>query len=227
MKEYIYKYETHCLTKEISWCGLSYAFELVDAYYRAGYSGIVITDHFFNGFCRVNALIDWHLRVRFFHAGYIKAKKHAEKYDGFSVFFGWEFNDHGTEFLTYGLDVNFLYNNPDLLSWSTERYLNEVHKAGGFIIHAHPFRKWDYIGVLKYYPKQIDAVEVVNGGNYRANEVKFDVLALEYARKLGLPGTKGTDCHDIREIKGDGILLKNKVQHFDELISAIKEGDFA
>lgn len=43
-KKYIY--ETHLHTSEGSACGRSRAIDIVDAYKAAGYTGIIITDHF-------------------------------------------------------------------------------------------------------------------------------------------------------------------------------------
>lgn len=226
MKDYIYKYETHCHTKEVSECGKSYVIDLIDGYVKAGYAGIVLTDHFFNGNCDIDENLDWQSKVERFVLPFKIAKEHIKKYDNFSVFFGWEYNYKGTEFLTYGLDENFLYNHPTLLSWSTKKYLEEVHNAGGFIIHAHPFRRRAYIKKIRFYPEYIDAVEVANGGNLRYHDLEVDRLAENYAKELGLPGTRGTDCHNVNEIIGQGILLNKKVKTFEELILAIKEKEF-
>ena len=226
MKEYIYKYETHCHTKEVSRCGDSSIIDLIDEYVKAGYSGIVITDHFFNGNCNIDEDLDWKTKVEKFVKPFYIALEYAKRYDDFCVFFGWEYNYKGTEFLTYGLDENFLYNNPTLLTWSTKKYLKEVNKAGGFIIHAHPFRRRDYIKKNRFYPKHIDAVEIANGGNYRDHDLEVDILAENYAKELALPGTRGTDCHNVKDINGQGIVLNKKVETFDELILAIREKDF-
>ena len=44
-----YIYETHLHTSEGSACGRSKAADIVHAYKAAGYTGIIITDHFFYG----------------------------------------------------------------------------------------------------------------------------------------------------------------------------------
>ena len=82
-----------------------------------------------------------------------------QKKGDFDVFLGWEFNDHGTEFLTYDLGKEFLLTNPDMLNWTIEEYFDQVHNASGFLIHAHPYIYIDYIEKLRLYPKFIDAVE--------------------------------------------------------------------
>ena len=41
-----YKYEIHCHTKNVSRCGNLDVEELIQKYKEAGYSGIVLTDHY-------------------------------------------------------------------------------------------------------------------------------------------------------------------------------------
>ena len=226
MKEYIYKYDTHCHTSEVSWCGNSSAKDMVEAYYGAGYSGMVITDHFVNGFVRIDKTLPWPELMNAFCSGYEAAYEAAKKYDGFDVFFGWEFNYHGTEFLTYGLLKDFLLANPDMLDWTIEEYFDQVHKAGGFLIHAHPYRERDYIEQVRLYPNSIDAVEVVNSSNNGPGEHLFDEKAKIYADKLGLPGTRGTDCHDASKVSGEGLYFKQRLHHIGNLINAIKSNEF-
>ena len=45
----MYKYEMHCHTAEGSKCGRATGAEMADFYKSMGYSGLVISDHFFNG----------------------------------------------------------------------------------------------------------------------------------------------------------------------------------
>ena len=46
----MYSYEIHCHTAETSRCGKSAAADMVAAYHRKGFAGVVITDHFVNGY---------------------------------------------------------------------------------------------------------------------------------------------------------------------------------
>ena len=117
-----FKYETHLHTKEGSACADSTGAQMVRAHYEAGYSGVIITDHFFNGNTTIPSNIPWEKRVDLLYAGYNNAVEAARNLP-FSVFFGWEYADSGTEFLTYGLGKDFLLSHPDLLSWSVEKYL--------------------------------------------------------------------------------------------------------
>ena len=40
--------------------------------------------------------------------------------------------------------------------------INECYKAGGYIIHAHPFLEEDWISHIQLFPQKEDAVEIMN-----------------------------------------------------------------
>ena len=44
----MYKYEMHCHTQETSRCSRISGADLIDFYHSIGYTGVVITDHFYN-----------------------------------------------------------------------------------------------------------------------------------------------------------------------------------
>lgn len=226
MEKYKYKYDTHCHTSEVSWCGNSSAEEMVETYHASGYSGMVITDHFVNGFVRIDKTLPWPKLIEAFCVGYEKAVEVAKKYDDFDIFFGWEFVNEGTEFLTYGLGKEFLLANPDMVNWSLEEYADRVHKAGGFLIHAHPFRDRDYIKAVRLFPDHVDAVEVINSSQNNPNEIIFNERATAYAKELGLSGTRGTDCHDATKLSGEGLYFKERLYKIENLINAIRANDF-
>lgn len=71
----MFKYETHLHTKESSRCGSTSAAEYPAYYKSLGYSGIFITDHFFNGNCRISNDLPWEDRVNMFCRSYELAKK--------------------------------------------------------------------------------------------------------------------------------------------------------
>ena len=47
-----YKYETHLHTREGSACASATGGEMVRAHIEAGYSGMIVTDHFLTEYCR-------------------------------------------------------------------------------------------------------------------------------------------------------------------------------
>jgi len=214
-----FKYDTHVHTSEASACAVSTGAQMVRAYYEAGYSGIIITDHFFNGNTAVPRNLPWEKRVEMFCAGYENALKEAENLP-FSVFFGWEYTDRGMDFLTYGLGKDFLLAYPDMLSWPIEKYLTVARQHGGFISQAHPFGEAWYIREIRVYPEYVDAIEVWNASH---TNPKFDERALELARKYSLYQTAGSDTHDIDCMFGGGMEFDRKLDSIEDFIQAVKE----
>lgn len=214
----IYRYETHMHTSEVSLCGLSSAAEMVEAYIAAGYTGMVVTDHFFNGNCAVPRTLPWAERVEQLCRGYELAKA-AVQGRRFHVFFGWEYNHHCTEFLTYGLDKAYLLAHPDILQWEVTDYIRRVQEAGGFVSQAHPYRQRDYMDRIRLFPKQVDAVEVYNATDPAA----WNDMAKRYADMANLPYTAGSDAHqaDIGPITG--LAFDEELTTIADLVAAMRD----
>jgi hypothetical protein len=215
-----YKYETHMHTQEASACAGSTGAEMVRAHYRAGYSGMIVTDHFFNGNSGIPSHLPWAERVELFCRGYENALEEAKNLD-FRVFFGWEYNDCGAEFLTYGLDKHFLLAYPDMMSWPIEKYLRVVREHGGFVSQAHPYREAWYIKSIRIFPEHIDAVEVRNVSH---TNPLYDARALEMANKYSLYQTGGSDSHFADSLKGGGMEFDHELTSIDDFIRSVKDG---
>jgi hypothetical protein len=215
-----YRYETHLHTKEASACAGSTGAEMVRAHYRAGYSGMIVTDHFFNGNSSIPSHLPWAERVELFCRGYENALEEAKKLD-FRVFFGWEYSDSGADFLTYGLDKDFLLANPDMLSWPTEKYLRIVREHGGFVSQAHPYREAWYIKSIRVFPEHVDAVEVRNASNM---DPLYDERALEMANKYSLYQTGGSDTHFAEILHGSGMEFDHELTSIGDFIRSVKDG---
>ena len=158
----MFRYETHLHTAEGSACASASGAEQARRYKALGYDGIIVTDHFFNGNCAVTNFDSWEDRVNKFCKGYENAKEVGDKI-GLKVFFGLEYSYFGADLLTYGIDKDFLLANDNISDISFYQFADRVHKAGGVLVHAHPFREADwYIHEIKLLPKWIDGVEVYN-----------------------------------------------------------------
>ncbi len=216
----LYLYETHLHTTEGSACSAVSAQEHVRYYKEAGYTGIIVTDHFFNGNTAIPANLPWEERIDLFYKGYENAKTEGDRI-GLSVFFGWEAGFDGTDFLIYGLDKVWLKKHPDILSWTVKEQYQRVHGDGGFVVHAHPFRIRSYIKEIREYPNYVDAVEVINVGNQNKN---FDRRALLYARKHKLSVTAGTDAHRL-DTEHSGVGFFHKLKDIKDFITCIKTGE--
>lgn len=213
-----YRYETHLHTKEGSACAIASGAEQVRSYYEAGYAGIIVTDHFFNGNTAVPRNLPWKEKVNLFCLGYEHAKEEGDKL-GMDVLFGWESGYRGTDFLIYGLDKQWLLEHDDILSWSVEEQYRRVKADGGMIVHAHPFRQAFYIPEIRLYPDCVDAVEVINMGNIPLDPV-YNNQAYEYALEHNFPMTSGSDIHSVPASSG-GMEFEERLTCIEDYMSGV------
>lgn len=211
--------QLHLHTAESSACGKSGGAEMARACKDAGYDLIVTTDHFMNANINCPKFASWQEKVDRLFAGYREAKAEGDRI-GLTVLKGWETFTKGPEFLTYGLDEEFLLANPDIAKVSRTEYLRRIHAAGGWVTHAHPFRRAIYIPHFDPDPTDVDAFEVYNGGNA---EPEFNQKALDMATRLSLVQTAGADAHSIGEVRAGAMILPQSVSDTDELLAALRD----
>lgn len=215
--------QLHLHTSETSACGLSDGAQMARACKAAGYGAIAVTDHFFNANIGCAKDSPWEAKVEYLFRGYRAAKAEGDRI-GLAVFKGWETFTEGREFLTYGLDEEFLLANPDIEELGVDEYLGRVVAAGGWVIHAHPFRKAWYIPDFEPDPTSVEAFEVFNAGN---NDPVFDEKALAMARRFGLIMTAGADAHSIDGVRAGAMRLPRPASTASELIAALRRGEGA
>ena len=101
--------------------------------------------------------------------------------------------------------------------WTPEAIADFAKSIGGVSIVAHPFREYGMGERARNY--RFDAIEVLNGGSSKqAND-----QAKEFAKSLGLPGTAGSDAHQVSEL----FSVYNKVEaamDVDSVLKAIRKG---
>ncbi len=217
----MFLYEMHCHTSQGSRCASMSGAEVAEIYAGRGYQGIVITDHFYKGNTAVDRQLPWETWVDLFCEGYRDAKKTGDAL-GLQVFLGWEYCYRGTEILTYGLDEKWLLEHPELREISLEEYCALVRSAGGLAIHAHPFRRRDYIKMIRLVPELTDGVECVN----KANSPREDFLADQYADNYGLLKIGGSDFHSIKQADNlGGIALPTIARDTKAIFEAVKAGE--
>lgn len=227
IEEFPYFYETHLHTNASSACGKSSPEDMVIACKEYGYTGIIITDHNWGGNTSVDRHLPWSEMITQYCRAYERAKEKGDEI-GLDVFLGYEAGYRGTEFLIYGVDKEFLIAHPELRQASIEEQFELIHTGGGIVVHAHPFREEYYIPEVRLFPEHIDAVEGVNASHTGSKSEhtlhpEFDVRAREYARKLGLSMTAGSDVHSTNII-GGGIRTKRKLENIQDFIKLIKSG---
>lgn len=215
-----YLYETHFHTSEVSLCGRGAGVEMIKEYKNQGYAGVIVTDHFLNGNCRVPKRLPWPERVEGLMAGYEACKEQGRQM-GLSVFFGWEFPYQSADLLTYGLGKQWLLSHPDMLQWSIKRYFQEVHAAGGMMIQAHPFREAPWITEpAPVFEQSVDGLEVFNCHNPTS---EADQKALALARKNHMRMTCGSDAHAVSDIMGWGMAFDHSLRDIYDFIDSLKK----
>ena len=224
-----YLYETHMHTFESSYCAnlTATAVEQVRVYKKMGYTGVIVTDHLrslnfaLSRFLRFKALVSWKEKVKFLARGYENAKKEGDKV-GLDVFFGWEFYYRGSDFLTYGLDIEFLLEHKNIVGMTIEAYSELVRKNGGYLAQAHPYCKLR-IGEREtpVEPCLLDGIEVYNAR--RAKKTTENEKAMRFARRHDLPMQAGTDSHHrLNYGSFSGIEMDKKAESIFDIIDTIK-----
>ena len=222
-----YLYETHLHTAGVSRCAISRGSDYIAGYMDMGYSGLMVTDHFFNGNTALPRKLPWKEWVDRFYRGYEEAKEEGDR-RGFDVFFGWEETFDGCDdYLVYGLDKDWLLAHPEVRSWTRGEQYKAVKEAGGCVVQAHPFRQRYYIPRIILSTGCVDGVEAVNGGH---EDVSCDALAYRYAHKIGKTVTAGTDIHDASSIYyGEifGVYVDKKLNSIDDYVKIICNNEIA
>ncbi len=214
----MYLYETHLHTMQASACAVVSGRYQAMAYKDKGYDGIIVTDHFFRGNSCVPRDLPWEQRVKLFTKGYEEAYETGLKI-GLKVFFGWEESYDGQDFLIYGLDKEWLLLHPEVEQWTIKQQYEEVDKAGGMVIQAHPFRNRPYIKKIRLFPKQVHGVEVFNASNRDTENQN----AYKYAKEYNLKMTAGGDSH-YEDVSNSGVRTKNPICSINDYINLIKNG---
>ncbi|MBQ6971375.1 MAG: hypothetical protein IJP86_03355 [Synergistaceae bacterium] len=214
-----YLYETHLHTSLASACGASTGKEHVRFYLEQGYTGIIVTDHFFGGNTSVPRGLPWEERVDLFFRGYEDALEEGKK-AGLDVFFGLEQNFNFDEYLVYGLTKEYMKAHPEMEHWTRREQLEEVHRAGGTVIQAHPFRIRGYMDKIRVGEIFADGLEVANAGNDSLD----DARAYSYAEKKNLVMTAGSDNHYSPASRIFGVELADRLGSIGDYVRLIREG---
>lgn len=228
-EEYCYLYETHLHTREGSACAHSTGAEMAAAAKAWGYAGIIVTEHNWGGNTCISRDLPWEEWVERSVRGYESALEYGHEHD-LDVFYGYEAGYQGTEFLIYGVTPQWLKEHPEIREATVAEQYALIHGAGGFVVHAHPYREEWYIPEIRLFPDCVDAVEGINAthSNSRStshNDPAYDERAIAYAAKHGLPLTAGSDAHTTK-LLGGGVLFRRRLRDVQDYISCIRAGDY-
>lgn len=214
-----YKYETHCHTNMGSFCSAISPQDLVDLYIANGYSGIIITDHFFN--CPASKAyakdLTFEQKTDELCEGYKIAKEYAR--DRLDMFFAFEYYYKGTDFLTFGWDGEKIKKLKEIEKLDTNGFIDFAKENGAFVVQAHPFREAYYIDHIRLFSKA-PAVETFNACRTESE----NKLALFYAEEKGKIITGGSDLHHADQEILSGIEFEEKITGVEHFISLVKAG---
>ena len=155
----MYYFELHAHTNAASLCSLVEPEDYIKFYMDRGFSGMVVTDHFYHGNTAVDRSLPWDIFVDEFCQGYYRAKAEGDKH-GFIVLFGFEhkFYDGTDEYIVLGISPEWLKSHPEIRDMDRIPFFKTIRAAGGFVIQAHPYR-------VRYYIREIhlalDYVDIV------------------------------------------------------------------
>lgn len=214
----MYKYDLHVHTSQTSPCASMSGAQQVHAYKELGYTGIVITDHYYDGFFENNPSPTWTDSMDKYFAGYFDAKAEGEKV-GLDVFQSAEVTlaSSKKDYLVYGVDAQFFYTNERLFELDEDTLISLVHEAGGLVFAAHPYRG----DMTECYPYgNVDGVEVING-----NPLSNNILAMKYAKKRNLLMCSGSDAHNRGDAGLGGITTTIKLSDILHLGEVLKKGE--
>ena len=219
----IYKYDLHMHSYPCS-VGGSPIRDHIDALIAKGYSGMVITNHFYRGNNDIDKTLPWADFVDAYWQDYLYGLEYASAHD-FDLLFGLE--EHvgdGIEILLYGITADQIAAHPELATCGTEEYVDVIHSLGGLVYQAHPYRVRKYIkapGPLACLDK-LDGIEVYNAGNTPEQNESAEQLA----NQLGLAVVAGSDGHGTHNAGRSGIAVAARIKTNEDLLRTLKSGDY-
>jgi hypothetical protein len=188
-------------------------------YLDAGYSTIVLTNHFNRDTIRNRDYKDYND----FLDQYIGAVEKLQDRVGskIKVLLGMEirFDANWNDYLVYGMTPEFLREHLDILDMPLNSFHELVNQNGMLLFQAHPFR----FGMTTTNPQNLDGVESHNGHPHHNSN---NDIATAWAKKYGLLCSAGSDYHHERDNPTSGILTEKPIQSQEELLSALRSGSF-
>ena len=216
----MFKTELHCHSKSVSECARVSNEEIINKYTEAGYTTLVLTNHFNLGTqCFHKCADDYQAFVTAYLKGYEDLKRDAE--GKLTVLLGMElrFTQNINDYLVFGITEKFLRTHDELYLMNPESFSKLARENGLLFIQAHPFRN----SMTITQPWLLDGVEVFNGhmGHDSRNEI-----ANLWAEKFNLIKTSGTDFHYNHVPANAGIITDFEIKDMDTLVKTLKGGEY-
>ncbi len=209
-------YDLHVHTSNVSGCGRVPGKGVVQQYSQIGYQGVVITDHYFEGYFYGLGDMFWKDKVKKYLSGYVEAQNFGLRV-GVDVFLGIEIQFHNdpNDYLVYGITPEFLVKYPKLYDLGLEEFRLLATENNLLIYQAHPFRSYNSPAKAKL----LDGVEVHNGNpRHCSNNHK----ALDFAKQHQLRMISGSDFHQPEDLGRGGVVFKEKIKSNLHLVDLLR-----
>lgn len=200
--------DLHVHTAEASPCSSAAVDLLIKEAQRIGLDGICLTDHN--------------------HVWKAARIEELRQKHGFLVFRGNEITTDQGDILVFGFNEEI----QGIIPLADLR--KQVLKTGAFMIAAHPFRGFLTFGIghLGLTPEKameralfrfVDAVEVLNS----RVTAKENAFAAKVAAGMGLPGTGGSDSHEVSEVGIYATSFSHDIKEEKDLLAALHGGNYS
>lgn len=216
----MFKTETHLHVRDVSLCAKLYAEDMVKLYHEAGYTTLIVTDHYAERILERLGGDSWEEQVDRFFTGYRNVKAAGEKLGmvvlpGAEIGFSQNPNNH---YLLYGVDEAFLKGMPDVWEMSIESFYPYAKKHGITVVQAHPYRD----GLCQPTSEFVDAIEVYNSSPRHADYPEESAAA---ALQGGKPMTAGSDAHRTEDAGLSGVATEKPIYTIDDYVQALMNGN--
>ncbi len=218
----------HLHTKKNSTCGEVNPWRIACIYKKAGYDGIIVTNHFSPLFFDYLKGSTPKAKLRSYLRQFLRLKRWGRLL-GLTVLLGMELSQLGSEhrgkgnpyyeILIYGIEPKdmtedivelFTMSIPDLKEYASAR--------GWLLVQAHPYRE-DSILIDPIY---LDGIEAYNG---HAGHASHNDLAEKRADEYRLIKTAGSDYHFLGG-EASGIYAPTLPKTEKDLVALLKSGDY-
>lgn len=214
----LYLYETHLHTYPVSKCANATVRESIEFYRDQQYAGVFITNHFIDGNINIDPSLPYEERIRFYFSDYEEGVRIGMEL-GFSVFCGIEMSYGGTDFLVYGLNMDWFLAHPEIESMKRSQLLALMAEYGALIIQAHPFREASYIDHIRLFPRHVHGVEIYNATNTETE----NHMAEWYAQSYDLIPFAGSDNHKAdRQTQFGGMQSHSPIADEADFVARVK-----
>lgn len=215
----MFKYQMHCHTSPCSGCAHMSPLELVNALHDGGYSGCVITNHFYNGNSGIDRSMLWTDFVGAYENDFLECKAYAKKYDIDFLFGIEEHFGNGREILCYGVTPEMLRAHPELQERNLKLWYETMSALGVVVVQAHPYRARKHISEVGPFSVEfLDGIEVYNYRNYPEENEQAKAFAEQHPDFIL---TSGSDAHITEVVPHAGIMTQKRIISEKELAAVL------